>query len=192
MEAGQEAVVLLLLATGCRVDDEHKLGRDFDVYHSGIRLHSRTLRKCPKKRTRIESFLLKKFDEDRLCPVQVIQHYLDVSDQARSESARALFISSKGDDAAIETLKHWVSTLLELAGINASPGSCRSAAASKAFEENFSVDKIMDSAGWASEILFANFTSAMFCPNVLSLLTAESDSPVLSVAPLFSLILGVQ
>lgn len=174
IEAGQEALLLLLLATALRIDDVSKLSNHFDVSDTEVRFYFVALRKCPKRACPIENFLLKRFPEDRLCPVQALIHFMDLTEDVRNAGADRLFISSTGNSATTDTLRRWTITILGKAGIRASAGSTRAAAASNARDKNVDINEILSSAGWAQESTFRRFYSREVLP-ARSLIVAPSD-----------------
>lgn len=163
MGAGKEALILLLLATGLRVDDVHKLSRDCHMIGSSLCLKFHMMRKCPKSGKPSEHFYLKRFEVRRLCPVLAITHFLKCSQSVRHQNSKSLFVCSRGNDAALWTLRRWASAILADAGIQTSPGSCRSAATSNAVENGAPVPDVLASAGWASESTFRKF----YCKEIL-------------------------
>lgn len=164
-------MVLLMLATAFRVDDVQKLSIEFQVHDSVMQLSFLAPRKCPKRNVPVESFLLKRFPEDRVCPVAAILHFIDLSEEVRAPGVKQLFIHSKGGPATVPTLRRWTSELLKAAGIEATAGSCRSAAASRA-AKNLPVDEILSTAGWACESTFRKFYARDVLP-ARSLLISE-------------------
>jgi site-specific recombinase XerD len=166
--AGQEALLLLLLATGIRVSDAHRLSRR--MTKSGevwmiLFLEKRKTGPSPPQ-------LLKPFPSPRLCPARALQRYLQLANPVRKEGQPFLFISTLGTRASVDTLRHWVVELLEATGIQAPAGSCRSASTSSAIARNMDVDHILKSAGWASESTFRRYYHRALKPvhNCVSLL----------------------
>lgn len=174
MGAGKEALILLMLATGLRVDDIHKLSRECHAIGNALCLKFHSMRKCPKSGKPLEHFYLKRFEVKRLCPVRAILHYLKCSQRVRDPNSKGLFISSRGTDSSLWTLRRWASSSLADAGINASPGSCRAAATSKAIESGVPVPDVLASAGWATESTFRRFYCRELLPS-RSLLTNKQN-----------------
>lgn len=161
-----EALVLLLLATGLRLDDALKLGAD--VMRESDELGNLTLlripflqlRKCRINGKETDHVPLPVFQRlPRLCPVAALENYLRVASAFRCQDATELFISSSGSKVAPATARKWVVELLFRAGIRASAGSLRSAATSFAAFSGISVEAILKSAGWSSENTFRTFYS---------------------------------
>jgi integrase len=170
--AGKEALLLLLLSTGIRVSDANRLAKKMvktgDVWAIPY-LEPRKTGPSPPQ-------LVHAYADARLCPVRALQRYLALANPVRKPNQPFLFISSKGTRANVDTLRKWVTELLEAAGINATAGSCRSAATSAAISRNMDVDKILKSAGWAQESTFRRFYQRAIHPR----LSGESLFPRLA------------
>jgi hypothetical protein len=152
--AGQEALLLLLLSTGIRVDCTSKMSKAFHVYKTFCEIPYLLRRKTGFSHPQV----IRLFTENpRLCPVRAIEHFSSLADEIRKPSENFLFISSKGHRAHIDTLRHWVSELLLESGITASAGSCRSASASAAVSRDVNIDVVLKAAGWAKESTFRRF-----------------------------------
>jgi site-specific recombinase XerD len=160
-QAGQEALLLLLLATGIRVDCASKLSRTLvkreDVCNIAYLLRRKTGFSGPQA---IRCFT----ENPRLCPVLAIEHFLSLGAAIRKHDDLFLFISSSGTRAHIDTLRHWVQDLLKEAGIETSAGSCRSASTSAAVSREVDIDIVLKSAGWARESTFRRFYERKVAP----------------------------
>jgi integrase len=155
LPAAKEALFLLLMATGLRVDDVFKLSEDFTVQRGIMIIPFVEKRKCKVKGIWTSSVCLSAYPgNERLCPINAILLYSTFAVFKRSKNEKALFVSSTGSRAAKATLAGWVKDLLSQAGINATAHSCRAASTSHAFLRNISVDIIMSSAGWSSDLVF--------------------------------------
>jgi integrase len=153
----QEALILLLLATGWRVDDAWKLGASVVVTEEAVIFCFVERRKFRIKGAYMVTQSVKKFlSNPRVCPVDAVTCFLN---HVRSfcTNQRFLFVLSKGSRASKDTLRRWVRAELALAGIQASAGSCRSASTSLALARNVLIDVIMQSAGWSSECTFRRY-----------------------------------
>jgi site-specific recombinase XerD len=147
-EAGQEALLLLLLSTGIRVDCASKMSNSFQVNSNFCEIPYL----LPRKTGVSDQQVIRLFTENpRLCLVKAVEHFVSLSDPVRKSQEPFLFISSSGCWAHIDTLRHWVSDLLSEAGVQASAGSCRSASASAAVVRDVNINIVMKSAGWARE-----------------------------------------
>jgi site-specific recombinase XerD len=158
--AGQEALLLLLLATGIRVSDAHRLSRKMsksgEVWIIPFLEHRKTGRSPPQ--------LVKPYSTARLCPARALQRYLAIANPVRAPEQPFLFVSSKGVRASIDTLRKWVIDLLADAGIKAPAGSCRSASTSSAVARNMDIDQVLKSAGWATESTFRRYYHRALLP----------------------------
>jgi site-specific recombinase XerD len=152
--AGKEALVLLLLATGIRVDCASKLSSSVTKRSTFCQIPYL----LPRKTGYSEPQVISCFPEKpRLCPVNAIDHFLHISRKKRKPGETFLFISSTGKRAHIDTLRHWVIELLAESGIETTAGSCRSASSSAAHARDVDIDIILKSAGWARENTFRRF-----------------------------------
>jgi site-specific recombinase XerD len=151
--AGKEALLLLLLATGIRVSDAHRLSKKMtksgEVWIIPY-LEARKTGPSPPQ-------LVRAFSQARLCPARAIQRYLSIAQGIRKPNEKFLFISSRGTRADVDTLRTWVTELLEAAGITAPAGSCRSASTSAAVLRNMDIDQVLKAAGWARESTFRRY-----------------------------------
>ena len=154
LNAGKEALLLTILATGMRVDCASKLSKVIT-----IRNEISVIPFLLARKTGISSpQLLKPYDvNERICPVKAIHHFLSLGRRIRQVGEKFLFISSRGNRAHVDTLRHWVTDLLEESGVKASAGSCRSAATSAAFLRELPIDVILKAAGWARESTFRKY-----------------------------------
>ncbi len=152
--AGQEALLLLLLATGIRVDCASKLSKEVNRFSTFVMIPYLRRRKTGVSTPQV----IRVYEENpRLCPIRALEHFLLLAGKIRKNSEEFLFISSKGKRAHIDTLRHWVSDLLNETGVTASAGSCRSASTSAAVSRDVDIDTVMKSAGWARESTFRRF-----------------------------------
>jgi site-specific recombinase XerD len=155
LPAAKEALFLFLMATGLRVDDVFKLSEDFSVEKGIMIIPFVEKRKCKVKGTWTSSVRVSAYPgNERLCPINAILLYSTFAVFKRASDEKALFISSTGSRAAKATLAGWVKNILADAGINATAHSCRAASTSHAFLRNISVDVILSSAGWSSDLVF--------------------------------------
>jgi integrase len=154
LSAASEALLLLLLATGIRVDCASKMSARIVTRPLFCQIPYLLKRKTgwsEPQRVRCLS------SDERVCPVRAIVHYLDIAKHKRKSDEKFLFISSTGTRAHKDSLRRWIVGLLQASGINATAGSCRSASASAAFSRNDPIDDILKSAGWAHESTFRKY-----------------------------------
>jgi site-specific recombinase XerD len=150
-QAGKEALLLLLLPTGIRVSNAQHLSKKMtksgDVWIIPY-LEARKTGPSPLE-------LVRAYSVARLCPAQAIHRYLMLANSIRKPGNKFLFVSSQRTRVGVDTLRHWVTELLDGAGIKAPAGSCRSASTSAAVARNMlDVDQVLKLAGWARESTF--------------------------------------
>lgn len=82
-----------------------------------------------------------------------------LNERRKEAKCTNLFICLRGSPkpASRTLIAGWVKSLLEKAGIIASPGSCRSAVASKSWSNNLPIDNILAKGNWRSENTFKKF-----------------------------------
>jgi site-specific recombinase XerD len=155
LPSAKEALFLLLMATGFRVDDVWKLSEDFQVTNGVLVIPFIEKRKCKVKGVWTSAARISSYPgNDRLCPITALLLYSTFSVFVREPGEKALFVSSRGKRAAVATLAGWVRDILAEAGIHAPAHSCRSASTSHAFARKVPIDVIMSSAGWSSDLVF--------------------------------------
>jgi integrase len=153
----REALILLLLSTGWRVDDVWKLGRSIFFSEKAATFRFVEKRKCKIKGSHTVTQSVKQFvGSPWICPVEAVECFLNYVKRRRVDE-KFLFVSSTGCRASKDTLRRWIREELALAGIFASAGSCRSASTSFVLERNVLIDVIMRSAGWSSECTFRKY-----------------------------------
>jgi hypothetical protein len=165
--AGKEVAVLLLLATGSRLDDIIKLSANFEETDFGVRLFLVTPRKTDLWKQFVSHLDVGFFSENRrICPARAVLRFLRIAHPLQKTDVDCFFISSTGRPAAKQTVKRWIGTMLEEADISASAGSFRSASLSAAYLSGLSVDTIMKSAGWLREETWRrHYLRPIFEPN---------------------------
>jgi integrase len=155
VDAGREAVTLLILATAFRISDVERLLAKAIRGDYAIHLFFREPRKTDHMKQATTHVDVGFFDHNpRICPARAIEHFLRITHGCRLPNSNALFISSLGKNASRQTLQAWVRHQLLAAGIRASAGSARSAASSAAVASGISIDEVMRAAGWKSESVF--------------------------------------
>jgi integrase len=161
-QAGKEALLLLLLATGIRVSDANRLSKKMvktgEVWAIPY-LEQRKTGPSPPQ-------LVHAYSLARLCPVRALQRYLTLANPIRKPGQQFMFISSRGTRADVDTLRQWVVEILAAAGISAPAGSCRSASTSAAIERQMDIDHVLKSAGWARESTFRRYYQRVIHPRM--------------------------
>jgi hypothetical protein len=187
----REALLLLLLATGWRVNDAAKLGGKVRFDDEAAIFYFVEKRKCRIKGTYTVSQAVKRFlSSPRLCPVEAISFFLKCERKVRANDD-FLFVSSTGRRATKDTLRRWVLFELKLAGIDASAGSCRSASTSLALERNVPINIIMKSAGWSSENTFRQYYQKCVARGTTNKLDGYMMSELYAFASLYT-VMGSQ
>ncbi len=168
-EAGEEAAVLLMLATGSCLDDIFKLSARFEKTGFGVRLSLVSPRKTDLRKRFVSHLDVAFFPENRrMCPARAVLRFLRLAHPLRRTDMDHFFISTTRRPAAKQTVKRWIRTQLERAGISASAGSLRSASSSAAYLAGVSVDTIMKSAGWKCEETWRrHYLCPIFKPSML-------------------------
>ncbi len=169
LSAAREALFLILMATGIRIDDAFKLGDDFVLDQGSFVIPFLEKRKCPIKKKWTKNQRIASYPgNERLCPGNALLLYATFSVTIRDPSEKFLFISSTGKRASKDTLARWVKDILLEAGIKAPAGSCRSATTSAAFLRKIPVSVILSSAGWSSDLVFFKHYQRQVTNRVLS------------------------
>jgi integrase len=171
-----EAVLLLLLATGWRIDDVWKLSHRFESLNESAKFFFRLKRKCRiKGKITLSQNVSRLTLNVRVCPIRAVERFLEKAQPVRTLPSESLFVSSTGRAASKDTLRRWAQDLLAKSGLFVSAGSCRSASTSAAFARNGSIDVIMNSAGWSSASTFRKFYQREVLPAVASLNLLEDQ-----------------
>ena len=101
---------------------------------------------------------LRAYHDIRLCPVATLGEYLSRTDYSNRDESLFLTSTTPHHRAAKATVKRWILSILQGAGVQASPGSTRAAAASFALARNISLQSIMESADWSrSKTVFRHY-----------------------------------
>jgi hypothetical protein len=170
LDCAKEACLLLLLATGWRVDDVWKLNCKIEWLDDSARFFFRKKRKCRVKGSFTTSQAVGRFSsESCVCPIAAVYRFMQMAQKIRKLPCSSLFVSSTGFPASKDTLRRWVMQLLARANVFDSAGSCRSASTSAALERNHLIDDILSSAGWSSVNTFRRFYQREVLPNVAPL-----------------------
>lgn len=100
-----------------------------------------------------------------LNPVFWVKHAISLTRDRRQPECQNLFISTKGQPKAASRtiIAGWVKSLLLEAGVIDSPGSIRSAVASKNWCQSCPLDELLSKGNWRSHNTFARF----YCKEVI-------------------------
>lgn len=165
-EVSRRTALILLLASSRRVHDLTLLRIDAEHFQDNgdnIILHPVFGSKTDNYVHRQSSWKFSETSEKDVCPVWWLRKLTEVSLSRRQDTDRKeLFISTLGKvrPASRTVIGGWVKTLLKEAGIEATPGSTRSAAASLNWLENHNIDEIMAKGNWRVPNTFAKFYCA--------------------------------
>lgn len=163
-QTSRHCAVLLLLCSGRRVHDLTLLSTDEEHYEKhddhvilwpnfGSKTDNSDYRQSGWK-------LLKNSKCNNLDPVFWVNHCNDLLlDKRNAANTTNLFIHLRGPTKAASrtVIGGWVKSLLSEAGIIASPGSIRSAVASKNWADNLPIDEILSRGNWRSGNTFRKF-----------------------------------
>lgn len=95
-----------------------------------------------------------------LDPVFWIKHTIDLlNDIRKSSKCNTLFVNTKGKPkpASRTIIGGWVKTIMKDSGITATPGSIRSAVASKNWLDNYPLQDVLSRGNWRSSNTFCKF-----------------------------------
>ncbi|CAK1599031.1 unnamed protein product [Parnassius mnemosyne] len=160
-EVSRHTATLLLLASSRRVHDLTLLHIDNNSLiddQSSIILWPAFGSKTDSINHRQSGWRLKEHPDKNLNIIFWIRQLLKIS-KNRRKAINHLFITARGDakPASRTVIAGWVKSLLREAGIEATPGSVRSAVSSLNWLENFSLDKILETGNWKTVHTFQNY-----------------------------------
>ena len=102
--------------------------------------------------------VLHAYSDVSLCPIANLKEYLSRTNYQNRDDSLFLTATTPHHKAAKAIVKRWILSILQGAGVQASPGSTRAAAASFALARNISLQTIMESAGWSrSKTVFRHY-----------------------------------
>jgi hypothetical protein len=163
-DTARRTAIILLLASGRRIHDltllqiakESLIESDDDKIILWPAFGSKT-----DSATRRQSgWCLSAHPEERICPVKHIKLLISLSEPRRStvQDLHELFITITGGvkQASKTNIAGWIRTIFREAGIDAPPGSVRSAVASKGWLDNRPIDEILERGNWKCFQTFKN------------------------------------
>ncbi|XP_063827850.1 uncharacterized protein LOC135077240 [Ostrinia nubilalis] len=162
-QVSRRAAILLLLASGRRVHDLTLLIIDPESCvdeGDSILLWPKFGSKTDSCSYRQSGWKLKKHPNQNLDCVHWIRQLIAISqDRRRQGNIKELFITARGDPkpASRTVLGGWIKSVLRDAGVEAPPGSVRSAVASLNWIEHFPVDQILATGNWRQEHTFRTY-----------------------------------
>lgn len=163
-QCSRHTAILLLLCSGrrlhdltlLRIDTQHCIRSDNSIIfwpQFGSKTDNSNYRQSGWK-------LLRNENNYNLDPVQWIDKTITLLNERRkAANTHNLFVTIKGTpkQASRTVIGGWVKTLFKEAGIADSPGSIRSAVASKSWAQNHSMDDILARGNWRSANTFKRF-----------------------------------
>lgn len=163
-DVSRRTAIILLLASGRRVHDLTLLDITEDSFFENkdneLELWPRFGSKTDCGKSRQSGWLLRRHPDERLCPVRHVNKLIDSTRERRLENKdlTSLFISITGEvkPATRTIIGGWIKSIFREIGIDAPPGSVRSAVASRSFLENRPLEEILKRANWKSAQTFHN------------------------------------
>lgn len=160
----RHAATLLLLCSGRRIHDLTLLRTDTDHYiqtDGSVTLWPAFGSKTDSSDYRQSGWrFFPNLDNRNLDPVYWITRLVDLLvDRRNSAEIYNMFVSVRGEPKAASktVISGWIKTLFKDAGITATPGSIRSAVASKNWVDNFPMEDILSRGNWRSQNTFCKF-----------------------------------
>ncbi|CAH2089773.1 unnamed protein product [Euphydryas editha] len=162
-EISRRTATVLLLVSGRRVHDLTLLRISKGNYlddGQNIYLIPAFGSKTDRHDYRQSAWKLSKHPDKNICPVSLVRCLIEITKQRRSDlrDLDNLFITicNKVKSASRTVIGNWVRTVLKDSGIDATPGSCRSAVASLGWLDNQPLDDILARGNWKSSTTFFN------------------------------------
>lgn len=160
-QVSRHVATLLLLASGRRVHDLTLLRIDSNSFvddESSIVLWPAFGSKTDNHNHRQSGWRLREHPNKKLNLIFWLRQLICITSNCRG-NIKHLFITVRGDikPASRTVIGGWVRSLLKAAGIDATPGSVRSAVASLNFVENFPIDQILATGNWKTIHTFQNY-----------------------------------
>ncbi|XP_050673481.1 uncharacterized protein LOC126971302 [Leptidea sinapis] len=171
-EVSKRTAILLLLSSGRRVHDLtllHIGSGNFIDKGDSVLLWPVFGSKTDKADHRQSGWKMLKNTNQKICCVYWIRRLIQVSQERREKGNYShLFITTRGSPrpATRTIIGGWVKSAPKDAGINAPPGSVRSAVGSLNWLENFSIDQILSTGNWKSEHTFRKYYQKQIISNV--------------------------
>lgn len=160
-QVSRHVSLLLLLASGRRIHDLTLLRIDeqyFEILEDSIKFWPVFGSKTDSPRYRQSGWELMSSGDASLDLVKWVKSLIESQSSRRKacKDLNNLFITTRGEvKAASRTvISGWIRTAFQGAGIDCSPGSIRSAVASRNFENEVPLDKILSQGNWRSTNVF--------------------------------------
>lgn len=120
-------------------------------------------------------------ENERLDPVFWVKHTISLLENRRAAgNSNHLFINIRGEpkSASRTLIAGWIRSLLSCADIKATPGSIRSAVASKNWLDNYAIEDILARGNWRSQNTFCKFYKREVMPSCSSSSVTRLFTPV--------------
>ena len=162
-QLGGKITMLILLANMCRISDIAQLDLAQMTQgegHLSFRLETptKTFTEANMKfgGGGLQTLVIEEFEDETLCPVRVIECYIDHSKGLRGNVTKLFIITGFTPNAAsIQSISRWAKRILKDAGLGEfTVHSGRSASASNALLLGLPINSILRKAGWWSESTF--------------------------------------
>ena len=155
--------LLILLSTMCRISDVAQLDMATSTAtDSSLEFRLQNPTKCFTENnmafggTNLQTLVLRKFEESKLCPVSAINTYIARTSCFRGETSKLfVIVHDRPRGATIQTISRWTKKILCRAGLDKfTIHSGRAASASCALLLGMPIDSILRHAGWRSKSTF--------------------------------------
>lgn len=187
-EVSRRCAILLLLCSGRRVHDLTLLNVSNSNFLDNTDADCLTFWPIYGSKTDTASYtqsgwkLYANKENPNIDPVLWVRKLVQIGrDRRREGKVGNLFVTARGPAKAASrtVIAGWVKSVLSEAGVDATPGSVRSAVASRGWIDREPLDKILSRANWRSENTFSKF----YKKEIRSIPNANSNS--LSLGTLF-------
>lgn len=163
-DQSRRTALILLLASGRRLHDLTLLElseQGFTESDDTVTFWPRFGSKTDTGSHRQSGWLLIRHQESKICPVTHVKELIKSLEARRSQDSqiKSLFISITGvvKPASKTMIAGWVRSAFKLAKIDASPGSIRSAVASRGWLDNRPIQEILERGNWKCVETFSKY-----------------------------------
>lgn len=167
-DISRRTALILLLASGRRLHDVTLLeisSVKFISTENSVTFWPQFGSKTNTGNHRQSGWLLTKHKDQRICPVTHVRKLIRFSETRRStKHIKCLFITvtGKAQPASRTVIAGWLRSIFKEANLETSPGSIRSAVASRGWLDNRPVDEILERGNWKCVKTFKKF----YCQDV--------------------------
>lgn len=163
-DLSRRTAMILLLASGRRLHDLTLLElseQGFTESDDTVTFWPRFGSKTDTGSHRQSGWLLIRHEDSKICPVTHVKELIKKTEARRSQDSqiKSLFISVTGvvKPASKTMIAGWVRSVFKLAKIDDSPGSIRSAVASRGWLDNRPVQEILERGNWKCVETFSKY-----------------------------------